>query len=174
MGLALGIVVSGKRLKKNTKKLEEPAVIHPIWKKSLSTASSLSSSARSVTKSFSNTAINTFSYIIDKTVGKGLKSGNSTVKSTTRASLKIIDSLSDAGAHVLSATTDTATELVEHRYGSDAAVAATHGGTIAKNSYKATTDMRKVASKSFIKAVGKVAAQRNSKEKWNEENKDDN
>merc|ERR1712129_321934 len=82
-----------------------------MWERSLSFASSTSSSVKGATKAISTAAIDTFAYIIDKSMGKSLNSGSRTAKSTARASIKVIDTLSDAGANILYATTDTATEL---------------------------------------------------------------
>jgi len=159
--LAIGITQGGKQLKKSITPLEEPTPIDPKVERSLSMASTASSSVKGATKVISTIAIDTFAFIIDKSIGRSLKSGNPTVKSTARASIKVIDSFSDACGNILYATTDTASELIEHRYGNDAATCAKHSGTFAKNSYKATENIRKIGTKSIIKAVGKVVAKRN-------------
>jgi len=159
--LAIGITQGGKQLKKSITPLEEPTSIDPQVERSLSMASTASSSVKGATKAISTIAIDTFAFIIDKSLGRSLKSGDPTVKSTARASIKVIDSFSDACGNILYATTDTASELIEHRYGNDAATCAKHSGTVAKNSYKAHENIRKIGTKSIIKAVGKVVAKRN-------------
>jgi len=159
--LEIGITKGGKQLKKSITPLEEPTAVDPKVERSLSMASTASSSIKGATKAISTVAIDTFAFIIDKSIGRSLKSGNPTVKSTARASIKVIDSFSEACGNILYATTDTASELIEHRYGNDAATCAKHSGTVAKNSYKAHENIRKIGTKSIIKAVGKVAANRN-------------
>lgn len=171
--LGIGITQGGKQLKKSITPLDEPTSIDPKWERSLSFASSTSSSVKGATKVISTAAIDTFTYIIDKSMGKSLNSGSRTAKSTARASIKVIDTLSDAGANILYATTDTATELIEYRYGNDAAICAKHSGNVAKNSYKAQENIRKIGTKSVIKAVGKVAAKRNNVNRENVVNKTD-
>jgi len=171
--LAIGITSGGKQLKKSITPLDEPTSIDPKWERSLSFASSTSSSVKGATKAISTAAIDTFAYIIDKSMGRSLKSSNPTVKSTARTSIKVIDSLSDAGANILYATADTAAELIEHRYGNDAATCAKHSGNVAKNSYKAQDNIRKIGTKSIIKAVGKVAAKRSDGESVDKQTDDE-
>merc|ERR1711862_482107 len=97
-------------------------------------------------------------------MGRNLRSGSGSpaVKISARTSIKVIDTLGDAAGNILYATTDTAKELIEHRYGQNAAVMAQHGGNVAKNSYKAQNNIRKIGSRSIIKAVGKVASKQNN------------
>merc|ERR1711862_809784 len=135
--ITIGITKGGKELKKNIKQLDEPTKIDPKWERSFASASNATSSVRGATKAISTTAIDFFSYIIDKSVGRSLKSGCPAVKSTARASMKVIDTFGEAAGNILYATTDTATELIEHRYGQNAATVAQHSGNVAKNSYKA-------------------------------------
>lgn len=177
--ITIGITKGGQELKKSIKPLDEPTKIDPKWESSFASASNATSSVRGATKAISTTAIDFFSYIIDKSMGRSLKSGCPAVKSTARASIRVIDTLGDAAGNILYATTDTATELIEHRYGQNAANVAQHGGNVAKNSYKAQDNIRKIGTRSIIKAVGKVAGKQNniSRRKSSDdisEKKDDN
>merc|ERR1712157_326791 len=107
--LAIGIEKSGNVIKKNIKPLDKKKSIDPVeekvpavnphWKE---TREDLQKAARVI----SGVAENTFSFVIDKSIGNGMRSKNPALKSAARVSLKI-DSLGDAGAHLLNTTTNT-------------------------------------------------------------------
>jgi len=159
---SVGIVKGGKILKNNIKPLEEPTVVNEKWEKRLSVAKSASSSVKGATKTVAKVAEDTLTYAINKTSGDSFITTKPVVKSTARASIRILDSLDDAADHILSTASDTASDFIEYRYGNEAAEAAKKGGSTVKSSYKAHKNIRKIGRKSVMKAVGNVSAEKNN------------
>jgi len=158
---AIGIVKGGQSLKSNIKPLEEAVVVTENWDRTLSVAKSTTSSIKKTTKAVSQVVEDTLTFVIDKTSGDSLKGKTPVLRSASRASIRILDSLDDAADHILSKSGETATDIIEHRYGNEAAEAAKKGGSAVKNSYKAHRNVRRIGRRSVKKAIGNVTAKRN-------------
>jgi len=158
---AVGIVRGGEKIKNNIKPLEEPTSVPESFDRTLSVAKSTTSSIKKATKAVSQVAEDTLTYVIDKTSGDSLRGKTPVLRSASRASIRILDSLDDAADHILHSAGETASDVIEYRYGNEAAEAAKKGGSAVKNSYKAHRNVRRIGRKSFKKAVGNVTAKRN-------------
>merc|ERR1712207_125225 len=159
--MGIGIVTAGGKLKNNIKPLEEAVVVTENWDRTLSVAKSTTSSIKKATKAVSQMGEDTLTYVIDKTSGDSLRGKTPVLRSASRASIRILDSLDDAADHILHSAGETASDVIEYRYGNEAAEAAKKGGSAVKNSYKAHRNVRRIGRKSFKKAVGNVTAKRN-------------
>merc|ERR1719420_2312220 len=155
------IVKGGEKIKNNIKPLEEPTSVPESFDRTLSVAKSTTSSIKKATKAVSQVAEDTLTYVIDKTSGDSLRGKTPVLRSASRASIRILDSLDDAADHILHSAGETASDVIEYRYGNEAAEAAKKGGSAVKNSYKAHRNVRRIGRKSFKKAVGNVTAKRN-------------
>jgi hypothetical protein len=158
---AIGIVKGGQKLKNSIEPLEEAVVVTENWDKTLSVAKSTSSSIKKSTKAVSQVVEDTLTFVIDKTSGDSLKGKTPVLRSASRASIRILDSLDDAADHILKKSGQTASDIIEHRYGNEATEAAKKGGSALKNSYKAHRSVRRIGRRSVKKAVGNVTAKRN-------------
>merc|ERR1712207_136738 len=163
--MGIGIVKGGQSLKSNIKPLEEAVVVTENWDRTLSVAKSTTSSIKKTTKAVSQVVEDTLTFVIDKTSGDSLKGKTPVLRSASRASIRILDSLDDAADHILSKSGETATDIIEHRYGNEAAEAAKKGGSAVKNSYKAHRNVRRIGRRSVKKAIGNIGTKKKKKKK---------
>jgi len=85
-------------------------------------------------------------------------------QSTLFAVGTIWNSLENAGDTLVNSTTTKASNIVEHKYGPDAARVAEDIGSISVNAYKTTRNIRSLGAKSLLKKVARKGAVKASKE----------